>query len=34
MKKVLSNICYYVSDKIPVKQVQLADYIEDRKSVV
>ena len=27
MKKVLSNICYYVSDKIPVKQVQLADYI-------
>lgn len=27
MKKVLSNICYYVSDKIPVKQVQLADYV-------
>lgn len=27
MKKVLSDICYYVSDKIPVKQVQLADYV-------
>lgn len=27
MQKVLSDICYYVSDKIPVKQVQLADYV-------
>ena len=27
MKKVLSDTCYYVSDKIPVKQVRLADYV-------
>lgn len=27
MQKVLSDICYYVSDKIPVKQVRLADYV-------
>lgn len=27
MQKVLSDICYYVSDKIPVKQVQLAEYV-------
>ncbi|TWP18661.1 restriction endonuclease subunit S [TM7 phylum sp. oral taxon 348] len=27
MKKALSDICYYVSDKIPVKQVRLDDYV-------
>lgn len=27
MKKALSDICYYVSEKIPVKQVRLDDYV-------